>query len=235
MVRVPFDEENTTEYTEEEYQKWTKQKEDEGLLQSITSALTVRKTGETVTYKGEAVNILKTTNKQQAVIDQAITLFSSKEQRVLVDYGVKVKVADVDRAFYKNSDRTVYLPRNFEKGKGELTVIHEHAHALYYAMDLKNDARYNFVIKQGLPDIDDIIGEYHKQLSSGIKEPKLKSKKFVTKYQGRIYLPNNANDTTASLLREYFSVGYETYIDNPNELKNKDNLLYEFIENHVRG
>ena len=48
-------------------------------------------------------------------------------------------------------------------------------------------------------------------------------------------MPNNADDTTASLLREYFSVGYETYIDNPNELRIKDNLLYEFIENHVRG
>ena len=235
MVRVPFDEEKITEDTEEEYQEWTKQKEDEGLLQSITSALTARKTGETVTYKGETVSILKTTGKQQAVIDQAVSLFSNKEQEVLLDYGVRVKVADVDRAFYKNSDRTVYLPRNFEKGKGELIVIHEHAHALYYAMDLKNDARYNFVIEQGLPDIKKIKAEYYQQYKSGVKEPKLKNKKFLTKYQGRIYQPNNTDDTAASLLREYISVGYETYVNDPVTLKQKDYMLYEYIRDYMRG
>ncbi len=154
---------------------------------------------------------------------------------MLADYGVKVKVADVDRAFYKNSDRTVYLPRNFEKGKGELTVIHEHAHALYYAMDLKNDARYNFIIERGLPDIREIRKEYRRQEALGITEPKLKSRKFATEYQGRIYKPNNTNDTAASLLREYISVGYETYIAEPDILKQKDRMLYEYIRDYMRG
>ena len=127
------------------------------------------------------------------------------------------------------------MARDFEKNRGKLGVIHEHAHALYYAMDLQHDAEYNFVIEQGMPDIADIKDEYYQQLKSGVKEPKLKNKKFVTKYQGRIYQPNNTNDTAASLLREYISVGYETYVNDPVTLKQKDTMLYEFIRDYVRG
>ena len=51
-------------------------------------------------------------------------------------------------------------------------------------MDLQHDAEYNFVIEQGMPDIADIKDEYYQQLKSGVKEPKRKNKKFVSKYQG---------------------------------------------------
>lgn len=54
-------------------------------------------------------------------------------------------------------------------------------------------------------------------------------------YQGRIYKPNNTNDTAASLLREYISVGYETYIAEPDILKQKDRMLYEYIRDYMRG
>ena len=98
-----------------------------------------------------------------------------------------------------------------------------------------SNPEYNFVIEQGMPEIDDIIKQYYQQLRSGIKEPKLKLDKFITAYQGRIYQPNNTNDIAASLLPEYISVGYETYVNDPDKLKAKDNMLYMFIRNYMRN
>lgn len=224
-----------TNNTVASYNKWKQQKEENGLLQNVIKSFVAQKTGETIKYRGKSVDILKTTDKQQQEIDKAINLFSDKEQQILSNYGVQVKVADIDRSFYRNTDKTVYMARDFEKNRGKLGVIHEHAHALYYAMDLQHDAEYNFVIEQGMPDVKKIIDEYNIQLLSGIKEPKLKSNKFITAYQGRIYQPNNTNDTAASLLREYISVGYETYVNDPVTLKKKDHMLYEYIRDYMRG
>lgn len=170
------------------------------------------------------------------MIDDALSEFSEKEQQILRSYGVKTKVADIGRNFYKPSDRTVYLARDFEEKRAGSTVVHEHAHALYHAMDLIHNKLYNEVVEHGLPDMEDIIEEYGRQYLAGVKEPKLASDKFVTKYQGRIYYyDSRPNATTAELLKEYISVGYETYVYAPHSLMLKDPRLYDFIKREMRG
>ena len=190
------------------------------------------------TYRGGeflAHGVLKTTPKQQAVIDNALSEFSEGERQLLQSYGVKTKVADISRSFYRPSDRTVYLARDFEEKKAGSTVVHEHAHALYHAMDLIHNKLYNEVVEDGLPDAEDIKIVYAQQRKAGIKEPKLKADKFVNTYQGRIYYNVNQPDTsTAKLLKEYISVGYETYVYNPYGLKQRDPKLYNFIRQEMR-
>ena len=86
-----------------------------------------------------------------------------------------------------------------------------------------------------IPKIEEWLNkEYHLKDGAKMVYRSTKNPKFITSYQGRIYKPNYTNDTAASLLREYISVGYEKYIYNPKELKSKDNMLYTFIRNHMR-
>ena len=240
------DQTRRTSNTAESYKAWKEEKHENGFIEKVAGKLSSTKkniqnalSGKSETVKltnGTKVEILKTTPKQQAVIDDALSEFSEGERQLLQSYGVKTKVADISRSFYRPSDRTVYLARDFEEKKAGSTVVHEHAHALYQAMDLIHNKLYNEVVEDGLPDAEDIIKEWDMQHSEGIKEPKLSSDKFITVYQGRIYgNANQPNATVAQLLKEYISVGYETYVYDPYRLKRKDPRLYNFIKCEMRG
>lgn len=244
-ITTHADQTRRTSNTVESYKAWKEEKLENGFIEKVAGKLSTTKkniqnalSGKSESVKlsnGTTAEILKTTPKQQAVIDDALSEFSEKEQQILRSYGVQTKVADIDRSFYKPSARTVYLARDFEEKRAGSTVVHEHAHALYYAMDLIHNKLYNKVVEDGLPDVEDIKIVYAQQRKAGIKEPKLKADKFVNTYQGRIYYNVNQPDTsTAKLLKEYISVGYETYVYNPYGLKQRDPKLYNFIRQEMR-
>lgn len=60
--------------------------------------------------------------------------------------------------------------------------------------------------------------------------------RFIRKYQGRTYIPLSVSKKPEfkpklTDFEEYPSVGYETYITNPNLLKQQDPELYYFFKN----
>ncbi|MCO7122036.1 putative zinc-binding metallopeptidase [Ihubacter massiliensis] len=129
---------------------------------------------------------------------------------------------------FDREKKTLYLRQNFEDGE----LIHEMAHVLETELNVYQSEDFIKVLKSGLDDFrKDVIYD-----PKTFVEPifRLKSDKFVTKYQGRMYeevgFINEDGVLNHFALGEYFSEGYKTYFSNPEVLKVKDAKLYQYIK-----
>lgn len=135
-------------------------------------------------------------------------------------------------SYYDRKDGIIYLLEN--PVEGELT--HEIAHALETQLNIYKDKEFVKIIKQiseNASILDIFEMEYTKPDGNVDRYHVLDSEKFISEYQGRIYDYDNAF-TSGSLdykkLGEYFSEGYREFIINPNNLKDRDSELYNFIK-----
>ncbi len=167
-------------------------------------------------------------------IKSDLEMIPEKHQEILKDYVKEIRVEKEGNSCYDRENRVVYITENLEKGE----LIHELAHALETKLELHNNSEYNRVLNNGLENIlpMDII---YDDKNYPVPIYLLNNSKFVSEYQGRIY-PNdldgnpmfNAEEKKLNIkcLGEYFSEGYKEFIINPNNLKEKDNKLYNYIK-----
>lgn len=114
-------------------------------------------------------------------------------------------------------------------------VIHEYGHALERALDLRNDPAFIAVRKEGLALEDSAQTVYDRDTFT---KPiwRIKSDKFISVYQGRIYpypkyyiyTPDRKRINDMYLL-DYFSEGFRACYLETERLKQKDPKLYHFI------
>ncbi len=134
---------------------------------------------------------------------------------------------------YSQNGKNIYL--DIEPQKGD--IIHEFAHAIEDAFNIRNSSQYKEILKKGLENYTnyDIIEETKKYERAFFY---IKNDKFVTQYQGRLYIENLINDidwgaelnADPNIMKEYFAEGFKYYIMNPDTLKEKDFDLYNFIK-----
>ena len=134
---------------------------------------------------------------------------------------------------YSQKGKNIYL--DIEPQKGD--IIHEFAHAIEDAFNIRNSSQYKEILKKGLENYTnyDIIEETKKYERAFFY---IKNDKFVTQYQGRLYIENLINDidwgaelnADPNIMKEYFAEGFKYYIMYPDTLKGKDFDLYNFIK-----
>lgn len=144
----------------------------------------------------------------------------------------KIKIFSSKKESYYGSllnGKVKYIVLNKSKSKKGL-FAHEFAH---YVSETKNiDKRLlgciNNVFEKG------VTVDYKKY---GKKEYVIvKSDLFVRSYQGRTYITKeefkkNGSTLYNNMLVEYVSVGYETFVTNPQLLYDKDIMLYNYFKN----
>ena len=114
-------------------------------------------------------------------------------------------------------------------------VIHEYGHALDRALKIYKDPTFRAIREDGL-DLADSSKVVYDRGTYSEKVCLYLSEKFVTEYQGRIYedlqdgiyLPGT-NKINPDMMKEYFSEGYRAYFMEPENLKKRDPMLYEYI------
>lgn len=142
-----------------------------------------------------------------------------------------LRVVDGENSGYRVSTGEMFLSKDWRAGD----ALHEYAHALEEALDLYNDPQFLAIRDKGLENLSaaDIL-EDEKNYSERVFF--LKSDKFVSEYQGRLYEnygDNGIYDGKKVYLdgmREYFSEGVRVFYTDPRLLEKKDPDLYEYIK-----
>ena len=140
-----------------------------------------------------------------------------------------VEIVSNGNSCYDRKSKILYIRNDFEVG--ELT--HEVGHAIETNLKLYHNEEFLNLTKSVLQDktFDDIVFD-----PESFVEPVfyIKSEKLVSLYQGRLYdeigLINENGEINVFSFAEYFSEGYNAYINNPELLRKKDIELYKFID-----
>lgn len=149
----------------------------------------------------------------------------------MIDHVVMTNIEDSGSGYYYPT-RTLYIhPQRIE---GDM--LHEYGHALEIALDLRHDPRF-IRIRDSDIDIEDLSILVYDEVTFTTPVYRLASSKLISEYQGRIYETEEygifLKDTIkldTSLLKEYFSEGFRAYYQEPALLKEKDPMLYAFVE-----
>ncbi len=120
---------------------------------------------------------------------------------------------------------------------GDQSIIHELGHAFGEMIGAYSDPEFLSILSEGLPldNWDEVIYDSGDNIHDSRIAYAIESPKFIRSYQGRIYPPNEDEIITDSAIRpewlkEYISVGFDTYFRTPIILKEKDPKLYSYLE-----
>lgn len=155
-----------------------------------------------------------------------------ESHKAIIDKGIDdIEIIEDGPSRFDREKRTLYIRQDFETGE----LIHEMAHVLETELNLYQDNDFVSVLKNGLDDFRKNIVYDPETFVNPIF--RLKSDKFVTKYQGRLYEELGFIDKDDALnhfaLGEYFSEGYKAYFLSPETLRKKDVNLYQYIKESI--
>lgn len=149
----------------------------------------------------------------------------------MIDHVVMTSI-EADGSGYHYPTRTLYI--HPERSEGDM--LHEYGHALEIALDFRHDPRF-IRIRDSDIDIEDLSILVYDKVTFTAPVYRLASSKLISEYQGRIYetaeygvFLKDTMKLDTSLLKEYFSEGFRAYYQEPALLKEKDPMLYAFIE-----
>lgn len=142
-----------------------------------------------------------------------------------ISENLKIKCSS-NGIYYDGSLKTIFMNPLIED---EGILAHELGHAFVDTNDLyKKDELKEIMI--------DVLknSEIKSKKYNGESYITLKSNVFIRPYQGRTYIKttdfiNNDIKLKYTDIEEYISVGYETFVTNPQLLYNKDRKLYDFF------
>lgn len=140
-------------------------------------------------------------------------------------------------SFYDRKENKIYIIDGDDLTEGE--IIHEIGHAIETKLNILNDTEYIRVRNLGLENYNKASIEYNKELDmNGIKNTKfisdLQGKIYNRDLQGNLRTYSNGNLNT-NCLGDYFSEGFREYIENKENLLNKDKRLFEYIRGVING
>lgn len=166
--------------------------------------------------------------KAEEAFEREILLVPDVHKRIMENAVKEIKVDRKGNSRYDREKGILYLSGEPEYGE----VIHELAHVLETELDIYQDEKFLAALRNGLEDfgLTDIVyvpDEYAKPVYF-VKNPK-----FVSEYQSRMYDEMDFFDDDGNInpfaLAEYFSEGYKEFLLNPDNLRNHDRKLYDYI------
>ena len=143
----------------------------------------------------------------------------------------------IRNSFYDRKENKIYIIDGNNLTEGE--VIHEIGHAIETKLKILNDVEYIRIRNIGLENYNKASIEYNKELDmNGIKNTKfisdLQGKIYNRDLQGNLRTYSNGNLNT-NCLGDYFSEGFREYIENKENLLNKDKRLFEYVRGVING
>ena len=167
-------------------------------------------------------------------IKKEIKIMHEEATKFLVNKKISIKQSDTETA-YDSSMNTIFVTQKHLKPG---TLAHEVGHALVDKYNLYENEELATIMRNVVANAKYKVikkdDEYYLSLSS---------EKFIRKYQGRTYINvtkkyNNlkkgehlkVESIDYTKLEEYVSVGYETFVSNPQLLYDKDKELYDFFK-----
>ena len=176
-------------------------------------------------------NYMKIKTKDSSVINyikRDISLMPLKDLEFLKKYKVSIESSDTNSK-YRSSIGMNKIMINYTEGKAQGSFAHEFAHCVSKRTALYEKEEFLDVVENAMKG-----ASLQKGKVNGKEFIYVKSDKFVKNYQGRTYLtPDDYRKKgfiESSDLREYVSVGYQTYITDPQLLYDKDRMLYDYFE-----
>lgn len=169
--------------------------------------------------------------EQSKSLDEIVSVIPKKHLDVI---GKTVKEVEIE----PNRGRCSYVPESkkliLDPDKMNGSIIHEFGHVLADAYDIYNDPKFINILSNGLDlsNFGEVVYVEHPDIKGQFIFA-LPADKFINTYQGRIYVDDIADwksPIPANKMYEYFSVGFDAYFNNADELKSKDNKLYNFIK-----
>lgn len=137
----------------------------------------------------------------------------------------------IRNSFYDRKEDKIYIIDGEGLTEGE--VIHEIGHAVETKLNILSNIEYIKTRNAGLETYNKTSIKYNEELGmNGIKNAK-----FISDLQGKIYdkdlqgtLRTYSNGSiNMNCLGDYFSEGFREYIENKENLLNKDKSLFEYI------
>jgi len=167
-------------------------------------------------------------------IKKEIKIMHEEATKFLINKKIPIKQSDTETA-YDSSVNTIFVAQKHLKPG---TLAHEVGHALVDKYNLYENEELATIMRNVVANAKYKVikkdDEYYLSLSS---------EKFIRKYQGRTYINvtkkyNNlkkgehlkVESIDYTKLEEYVSVGYETFVSNPQLLYDKDKELYDFFK-----
>ncbi|WP_132995814.1 phage minor head protein [Sporanaerobacter acetigenes] len=188
-------------------------------------------------------DFLRISNKDDENIDTVDTirkeldLVPEKHREIIKDTAKEITIVSEGNSRYDRNEGIIYILENPDKGE----VVHELGHAIETKLDLYHDDEFLKILNNGLENIN--LSNFEEDHSYPNSIWKLTGvDKFISDYQSRLYdndidgkpRIDYANMTiNTKTLGEYFSEGYSEYIKNPDNLKHKDESLYNFIKGRI--
>lgn len=175
-------------------------------------------------------------NNERKVVNEAIAAVPKKVQDAL-NNGTVIDVGKNGASQYDYEHDILYIA----KGATKEAVIHEIGHMVenkMMASEQVEKIRKETVGNVGLFDITTEL--YEDTFGNDVEVPLVINDKFVSEYQGRIYVENifdafNIDGTFKDdLLWEFISEPFRIYVENPMLLKEKSPDIYSFIEEVVK-
>lgn len=178
-------------------------------------------------------------------VGEELGLIPEAHRKLLQEHNVIVQTG-YEFSGYERAKGIIQIGKGPEPGE----VIHEVGHAVETIKDLYNDKEFLAILESGIP-ADEIgtrhlaISLYSSQQVILLDHPDIV--KFISDYQARVYTRNGIGDSDLFIekeekqvfnvkrLGEYFSEGYKWYIMNPDDLLEKDPLLYSFIKRMIEN
>lgn len=176
---------------------------------------------------------LKTTNEEVIrIVKENMQIMPVRDLKILDDFDVDLDITDKNSRYHGpktlgkilGDKRTIYInPQKYQKGM----FAHEFAHFAAHVNSLYNDKEFLQVVQNTIDNLTGLgIGKV-----DGVEYVFALSDSFITKYQGRTYIKkdNFNGNIKPKELREYISVGYQTFVTNPSLLVTKDKRLYDYF------
>jgi len=173
------------------------------------------------------------TPEQRSSIEKELSVLPQAQREAAEQQISAIHItSDPDKSGYDPKTKEILMSSQWRPGD----VIHEYGHALERELNLQHNAKYKALRKKGL-DLADFSKVMYDDTTYTEKIYYFENDKFVSTYQGRIYMhpdygifSKSGTSVNSSMMLEYFSEGYREYYTNPKNLKLHDPDLYDFIE-----
>lgn len=165
-------------------------------------------------------NLISIVKKEYEILPEKALKFISSN--------VKIKCSGDDSVYYDAVLKTIFMNPLI---KDDGILAHELGHAFVDINDLYKKDELKEIMVDVLKN-----SEIKSKKYNGESYITLKSNIFIRPYQGRTYIKttdfiNNGIKLKYTDIEEYISVGYETFVTNPQLLYNTDRRLYDFFIN----
>jgi len=177
-------------------------------------------------------------SNSKRIVNNDLSRMPYSHRKAINDYVEGIEIdCDLPNRYNPQKNILYINPNELENG----VFGHECAHVFETKLGLfQEDSKFLDIVKDGI-DLSDVEKVYDasKHYVTNQKVVILSNNKFVTEYQGRLYdtkkVPaykyiNGIEYINPKALREYFSIGYQTFLYNPELLKEKDLELFNFIK-----